>query len=87
MWLGASWLALRSVTPNLLRSLAVGALLGAAAPLLAIALMALKSGLHAHGFADFTTRQLWEVLSLIPLAAIVGAIMAWGVSVVSSRKS
>lgn len=73
LWLGTRWLALRSEIVGLVRNLTAGALLGTATPLLAIALMALKSGLHAHGFADFTGRQLWEVISLMPFGIVVGS--------------
>jgi hypothetical protein len=57
---------------NLIQWLASGALAGIAAPLLTITLMAFKSGLHAHGFADFTLRQLWAVLASIPFTIAVG---------------
>lgn len=89
LWLGIRWLTIRSQLTSRLGNLAAGALLGAAAPLLAITLMALKSGLHAHGFADFTARQLWEVMALIPVSAILGIIISLGVwkSEVTKRDS
>ena len=80
LWLALRWQFAKSHPTNWLHHLAAGALLGAAAPLLAVALMALKSGLHAHGFADFTARQLWEVMNLIPLASILGALAGLAIS-------
>jgi hypothetical protein len=74
-WLWLRWLFSRTQHVGRRRGLAAGALIGAAIPLMVIALMAVKSGLHAHGFGDFTGRQLWSVLSLIPIAAIIGAIV------------
>ncbi len=44
-------------------------------PLFAITLMAVKSGLHGHGFADFTARQVLGVLNLIPITFLVGIIL------------
>lgn len=73
LWLGLRWLTVRP--RSLPGSLAASALFGALAPLLAITLMAFKGGLHAHGFADFTARQFWETLSLIPVGAVAGAIL------------
>lgn len=84
LWLGLRWLFLRwSFGPW--RSLATGALLGAGTPLIAITLMAIKSGLHAHGFADFTARQVWEVLNLIPIGAILGLVVGMGISAAKTR--
>lgn len=56
------------------KAFAAGALLGLAMPLFTLFLMAVKSGLHGHGFADFTAGQVLGVLNLIPIALIVGAI-------------
>lgn len=75
------WLALRLRPddvnklkwPQLLGS---GALAGAAVPILTIILMAFKSGLHAHGFADFTVRQLWTIFNSIPFTIVIGLIVA-----------
>jgi hypothetical protein len=57
-------------------ALAMGGLLGAALPLLTIFLMAFKSGLHAHGFADFTLRQLSAVLYSLPFTILIGSLIA-----------
>ena len=83
------WLGLRRLMhphpTKWLRGLVAGALLGAATPLLAIVLMALKSGLHAHGFADFTLRQLWEVTSLVPIGAVAGSLAGIGAWAIAKR--
>ncbi len=74
VWIG---LHVFSVQPAYwLPALAIGAALGAAVPLLAIALMAFKSGLHGHGFADFTARQVWAVWNAIPFSLPAGGLMA-----------
>lgn len=75
-----AWLAFR-LSPsrsanNWVHTLAIGAGLGASLPLLTICLMAFKSGLHAHGFADFTLRQLSAVLYSIPFTIMVGLLIA-----------
>lgn len=51
------------------------ALLGAGTPLFAVLLMAVKSGLHGHGFADFTSRQVIGVVNLIPITFFAGTIL------------
>jgi hypothetical protein len=57
-------------------ALFMGAMLGGSLPLLTIFLMAFKSGLHAHGFADFTLRQLSAVLYSIPVTILIGLLIA-----------
>src|SRR3972149_245003 len=52
-----------------------GGLLGAAAPLFTIFLMAFKSGLHGHGFPDFTASQVWLVLAALPFSLILGLLL------------
>lgn len=78
---GCFWLCARILrswkTPLVLwKTLGLGALLGAVTPLLAVTLMAFKSGLHAHGFADFTARQVWQTLAAIPYAILIGMVVS-----------
>lgn len=75
----------RTRSSSWLVALALGSLLGAALPLLTIFLMAFKSGLHAHGFADFTVRQLSAVLYSIPFTVIVGLSIAALAKLIISR--
>ncbi|MGH2582167.1 MAG: hypothetical protein ACRDFQ_04655 [Anaerolineales bacterium] len=49
-----------------------GAALGTAVPLAAVALMAFKGGIHRHGFADFSARQVLGVLELLPICIVTG---------------
>jgi len=72
---GCVWIGLRAAGKfprTVWRAVGFGALLGAAVPVLTIALMAFKSGLHAHGFADFTARQVWWVLTAFPFSILIG---------------
>jgi hypothetical protein len=84
-WIGLRWVTRRASSPTWPANLAASALLGAIVPIFAIVLMAFKGGLHAHGFADFTARQVWEVLSLIPVSAILGGAAGWVTWVVTRR--
>jgi hypothetical protein len=82
LWLWGRFLS--KPDSNRWRNLISGALLGAGAPLFAIFLMAMKSGLHGHGFADFTARQVLGVLNLIPITLLVGLALS---ALVFLRKS
>ncbi len=83
--MGCLWLWFRFfATERIWRATVTGTLLGAAIPLFAITMMAVKGGLHGHGFADFTTRQVLSVLSLLPITLFAGA--AFGVSCVMLSK-
>ncbi|MCW5876791.1 MAG: hypothetical protein KIS85_07905 [Anaerolineales bacterium] len=76
--LGALWGALRwrpAISASRPARLAWGAGLGAAAPLLALGLMAFKSGVHGHGFPDFTPRQTVQLLQAIPWSAAAGLLI------------
>lgn len=53
-------------------TIVLGGLAGLAAGPLAVALMVFKSGLHGHGFPDFSTAELWRVLSNAPRWGLVG---------------
>jgi hypothetical protein len=52
----------------------LGILAGAAVTLAAIALMAIKTGLHGHGVPDYLPEQVSLVLRLTPLWICVGLI-------------
>ena len=73
MW----WRYLSKPNSNRWLGLISGALLGIGTPLFAMFLMAVKSGIHGHGFADFTARQVFGVLNLIPLAFVIGAVLGF----------
>lgn len=73
---GCVWLALRLKAFASAKPLGLalrGGLLGASIPLTALTLMAFKSGLHGHGFADYTARQVWLLLQISPLFVVIGA--------------
>jgi hypothetical protein len=74
IWLGLAlaaadtvWLTVRS-TNTLLQPLLVALI-----PLMALALMAFKSGVHGHGFADFTANQVWLLIQVWPLFILASA--------------
>ena len=73
---GVVWLALKLrvdwQAANWFAAAAWGAALGAAVPLAGVALMAFKGGIHAHGFADFSARQLLGVMALLPICVAGG---------------
>lgn len=74
------WLVLRG-WPLWIRlsDVAVAALSAAAwlgsLPLLAVALMMFKSGLHGHGFGDFTVSQVQIALYAVPVCALLGGLL------------
>lgn len=57
----------------------------AAIPTLAIALMAFKSGLHGHGFADFTANQVGTIILAIPICFFFGGVLG-GLARILGRK-
>lgn len=52
-----------------------GLLAGAAVTLVALALMAFKTGIHGHGAPDYTPEQVSLVLQLAPIWICVGLIL------------
>jgi hypothetical protein len=77
----ALWIMIRPVGGGkmiILRHSLVGMGAGFAIAPLAILLMALKSGLHGHGFPDFTVAQMQEVLSRTPYFAFSGLLIGLG---------
>lgn len=84
---GSTWLGLRLLPRSQSggQAAVLGGLLGAATPLLAITLMAIKGGLHGHGFADFSARQVWAVVALLPIASVFGSLAGIGARQLGSR--
>ncbi len=72
--LSAAWLAFRCrwSTTRAVTALLLGGFAGLAVAPLAVALMVLKSGLHAHPTPDFTLQQVWAVLRLAPVWGMAG---------------
>ena len=63
------------------RYLLAGLLAGAGVSVLALALMAVKTGLHGHGIPDYSPAQVSSLLRLAPLwmglGLVAGAFLAW----------
>lgn len=77
---GVLWLAFRlnAFAPGEpFRRMLRGGSVGAAIPISTLALMAFKSGLHGHGFPDFTPSQIWSVAQLVPYLGLLGAAIGW----------
>jgi hypothetical protein len=83
-WIAFQLLPYRSAN-SWTKTLLIGAGLGAALSFFTIFFMAFKSGLHAHGFADFTIRQLSAVLYSIPFTVVVGLLIAAATKLTISR--
>lgn len=84
------WLALRAWPSWIRLGDAAAAALTAAAwlgslPLLAVLLMMFKSGLHGHGFGDFTASQVQLALLATPVCALLGGVLGAIVHVRSRR--
>ena len=58
------------------RFAALGLLAGVVIPLFAALTMIFKTGIHAHGFSEYSSSQFRAVLSAIPLAAVIGLILS-----------
>jgi len=63
------------------RGAVIGALSGLLVSPLAFGLMAFKSGIHGHGFSDFSAAQMRSVVGLLPYFALsgiaIGSVSAW----------
>jgi hypothetical protein len=57
-----------------------GSLIGAFIPITAVLMTIFKSGLHAHGFFEFTIPQLANVLRLTVPLTITGLLLGMGIS-------
>jgi hypothetical protein len=73
VWL--AWRRLPSLPGSAVRAAAAGAAAGLAVPAAALLLMAFKSGLHGHGFAEYTAAQVWSVVQTIPVSTLVGLLI------------
>lgn len=79
--LWAIWLALRvfiNQAPSIpiWQRLLYGVLIAGAVPLFAVCLLLFKSGLHAHGFPEYSAQQLITLLWQTPWWALGGAVGA-----------
>lgn len=74
--LAVYWLSQMSLAPLWMPGL--GALLGAAVPLMAIILMLVKTGLHGHSAPDFTWQDLSSVLQSAPGWLLGGLLLGIG---------
>ena len=68
---------------NQIRWAATGVVAGLLVPPLVLALMAIKSSLHAHGFSDFALPQIQTVLWGTPWFALAGLLFGIGVFQIS----
>jgi hypothetical protein len=57
-----------------LRSVGIGGLAGLVTAPLAVFLMIFKSGLHSHGFPEYSTSQILDVLGRTPLWTAAGSV-------------
>ncbi|MGW8319863.1 MAG: hypothetical protein ACWGPS_11500 [Candidatus Promineifilaceae bacterium] len=78
------WLGGRAVKPSqlLLVCAALGGIGGLACALLALALMAVKTGLHGHG-PEFTPTQIDWVVSQMPLWGVSGTLAGLGLGLLT----
>jgi len=84
------WLALRQLpwaAASTLQAGLLGTLGGAAALLFALGLMAFKSGVHGHGFSDFSARQVWGLWSGLPISLSLGLILGLGIKISANDKT
>lgn len=82
------WVAARVRVSVWWQAALLGAGIGAGIPLLALSLMAFKGGLHGHGFADFSARQVWSLVSWLPLSVVTllgGGALVFGLSRLSAN--
>ncbi len=65
----------------------VGAVAGLIVPLLGVALMIFKNGLHGHAQPDFTPAQMGEMLLLIPYWLLGGLLVGAGLGLLYTIRS
>lgn len=71
-WLGGHELAAGSVWR---RSILAGGIAGLLVSPLAVMMMLVKISIHSHGVPDFTTADLWAVLTRTPVWGLVGVLI------------
>jgi len=64
-----------------------GTLTGLTVTLLAITLMAFKSGVHGHGFSDYTPTQVVNVIRLTPVWVVAGLLIGSGLGLMRKRET
>lgn len=64
---------------------AAGLIAGVALPLVTLFLMALKTGIHAHG-PEYTSQEIAWVWRQLPLWALVGGITGFGLGLLSAAR-
>lgn len=64
----------------------IGLLAGMAITPLALLLMSIKSGIHGHGFPDYTPMQVVLILQLTPVWILAGFMIGSTAALVSSLK-
>jgi hypothetical protein len=80
----SAWLAVRYLVSlpapvkNPAKHILVGTLAGLAITPLALFLMAFKTGLHGHESPDFTSEQIYFVISRTPLWGFAGLLLGLG---------
>jgi uncharacterized paraquat-inducible protein A len=65
-------------TGSLIFLVMIGFVVGFAVVPVAVTLMAIKSGLHAHSTAEYTGKQVQDVLVLAPVLSISGLLLGLG---------
>ena len=83
-----AWLAFRVVVqtkPHLNHHILIGTATGIAVVPITIVLMAVKSGIHAHGFADFQRLQVLQVIATFPYWTLGGLLIGLIVGVCRKR--
>jgi len=77
----------RTLSPRrfVLMAVAVGLAAGIALPFVTIFLMALKTGIHAHG-PEYTAREIAWVWQQLPLWGAVGGLVGLGLGLVATGR-
>jgi hypothetical protein len=81
-----AWAALqRQSSPGWLRLALAGGLAGLLVAPAALLLVAVKTGLHGHGFSDFTPAQVESLLRLAPAWTFAGLAIGAGIAMLARR--
>jgi hypothetical protein len=83
----AAWVAVRYLmikSPR--RAIAAWGLAGLSVAPISVALMSFKSGLHGHGFPDFTPAQAVHALVKTPYWSVAGLLAGWIWEITASRQ-